>query len=117
MPSTQALALRALRLRDDIQPYDELRSILSHLLASLGVAADGQITGTAKLNDTPAYLRVTLFDHRNLRPVATTWSDPVTGAYTFTGLSLARKYLVLCDDHEQTHNAAIADWVEATTLI
>lgn len=74
---------------------------------------NGQISGTVKVSDVPAYRRVTLLDHRSLHPVAACWSDPETGAYTFTGLDTGRKYLVVCDDYTQTYNAAVADWVAA----
>ncbi len=74
-------------------------------------AFNGQIADIIKVTNTPARRRVTLLDHKTLRPVAQTWSDADTGVYTFTGLNPARRYLVIADDYTQTYNAAVADWV------
>ena len=111
MPSAQALALRALRLRSDTALYDSLGATLSKVDAACGVPANGHISAIAKLNNVPARLRITLLDHRTLRPVAATWSNPETGAYCFANLIPGRAYLVICDDYSQTYNAACADWV------
>ena len=74
---------------------------------------EGSIAGTVAVSGVPASRLVVLFDHYTMRPIASTWSDPVTGAYLFSGLALNRKYLVVCDDYTRTYNAAVADWVEA----
>lgn len=107
LPAPQGLALRLLRLHGDVRLYDGV--------LALGY---GQIAGTVAIFGTLARRRVTLFDHCTLRPLASVWSNPVTGAYVFSGLVLSRKYLVLCDDYSQTCNAAVADWVtaEAATI-
>jgi len=113
MPSVQGQALRALHLKTDMQLKDDWGAVLSSCDASAGLVFDGVISGTVAVSGVPAHRRVVLFHHRSLKPVASTWSDPVTGAYTFTGLNPAGKYLVVCDDYTQTYNAAVADWVEA----
>ena len=74
---------------------------------------EGSIAGTVAVSGVPASRLVVLFDHYTMRPIASTWSDPVTGAYLFSGLALNRKYLVVCDDYTRTYNAAVADWVVA----
>ena len=71
------------------------------------------IAGIVKVAGSPARRRVTLFDHRTLRPLARTWSDPETGDYGFNGLEAGNWYLVVCDDHRRQYNAAVADWVQA----
>ena len=115
MPSAQALALAESRVanRRDFQLYDGLGAILSQHDEAAGFTGDGQISGTVAVSGAPAQRRVVLFDHRTMRPLASTWSDPVTGAYSFSGLALNKKYLVVCDDYTRTYNAAVADWVEA----
>ena len=113
MPSAQALALMALRSYEDIQLYDGPGLIVSQYYEDSDHDIDGQISGTVAVSGAPAQRRVVLFDHRTMRPLASTWSDPVTGAYSFSGLALNKKYLVVCDDYTRTYNAAVADWVEA----
>ena len=94
---------------------DELRITRSPYEVNVGISRPtGVIIGSIKVNDIPERRRVTLINHRDLQPVAITYSDPVTGAYSFSGLSLNYKYLVICDDNQQIYNAAVADWVTAT---
>ena len=92
------------------QHRDEVPQFLAVFSRHMG---QGSISGTVAVSGVPASRLVVLFDHYTMRPLASTWSDPVTGAYLFTGLALNRKYLVVCDDYTQTYNAAVADWVVA----
>ena len=115
MPVASALALSVSRVsnRRDAQFYTDLGAILSQHDEAAGFIGNAQISGTVAISGVPASRLVVLFDHYTMRPLASTWSDPVTGAYLFTGLALNRKYLVVCDDYTRTYNAAVADWVEA----
>ena len=55
--------------------------------------------------------RVRLFDQRDNRLVAETWSDRVTGAYRFDYINPARVYVVVSYDHTGVYNAEILDAV------
>jgi len=116
MSSDQGLALAISRMSNhrDTLLYFDLEAILSHQDEASGFTGNGQVSGSVAVSGAPAQRRVTLFDHRTLRPLAQTWSDPVSGEYTFSGLAVGRKYLVICDDYTKTYNAAVADWVEAS---
>jgi len=115
MPSAPALALSVSRVsnRRDAQLYTGLGGVWSQHEEAAGFIGNAQLSGTVAISGVPASRLVVLFDHYTMRPVASTWSDPVTGAYSFTGLALNKKYLLVCDDYTQTYNAAVADWVEA----
>jgi len=78
------------------------------------ISGTGTITATLEVADIKVRRRVTLLDHKTMRPVAQTWSDALTGVYTFTGLDPFRRYLVIGDDYNQIYNAAVADWVVPT---
>ena len=72
----------------------------------------GRIAGTVKVDSTPDYpvwRRVRLFDRRDNRLVAETWSDPVTGGYAFDYINPARTYVVIAYDHTGVFNAEIRD--------
>ena len=81
-------------------------------LSELGGA--GRIAGTVKVDSTPDYpvwRRVRLFDRRDNRLVRETWSNPVTGAYSFDYINPARLYVVIAYDHTGIFNAEIRDSV------
>ncbi|MFM6988247.1 MAG: hypothetical protein ACKOXG_06195 [Arenimonas sp.] len=74
----------------------------------------GRIAGTVKVDSSPDYpvwRRVRLFDQRDNRLVAETWSDPVTGAYAFEYINPSRVYVVVSYDHTGVYNAEILDAV------
>ena len=78
------------------------------------LAGAGRIAGTVKVDSTPdypAWRRVRLFDRRDNRIVGETWSDPVTGAYSFDYINPARLYVVIAYDHTGVFNAEIRDSV------
>lgn len=72
----------------------------------------GKISGTVSVVGQPASRRVIVIERRFLKICALTNSDPKTGAYKFENLDPSLDYLVVCDDHTQTYNAAVADWVK-----
>lgn len=75
--------------------------------------------GTAKIsgtvaekhspNNTPVARKVVLLHERTLQTVQTTWSDAVTGAYSFTNIERGELYTVVSFDHTGTYRAVIAD--------
>ena len=79
-------------------------------LSDLG--GTGRIAGTVKVDsnpDYPVWRRVRLFDQRDNRLVAETWSDPVTGTYSFDYINPDRLYVVVSYDHTGVYNAEILD--------
>lgn len=60
-----------------------------------------RIWGTTKIKGTPnvpAKARVILQHQRSKLPVRETWSDPVTGAFEFTGIDANQQFLTLAED-------------------
>ena len=53
--------------------------------------------------------KVRLHDQRSARLLRESWSDPVTGAYRFTGLKVGPEYCVMAFDHERQNFAVAAD--------
>ena len=72
-----------------------------------------QISGTVKQQGTPSNTplarRVQLFMERSGRMIRETWSDPTTGAYTFTYLRGDQTYFVVSFDYAHDFRAVIAD--------
>ena len=63
----------------------------------------GTIYGTTKTKGTPnlpTKARVVLLHQRSKLPVRETWSDPVTGAFAFTGIDTNQQFLTLAEDAE-----------------
>ena len=77
-----------------------------------------KIEGTVKLrnspDNTPLSRRVFLIPQDTLSVLDATWSDPVTGVYSFIGLRGGRKFMVVSTDHTGQHRAVISDSLEAT---
>lgn len=72
-------------------------------------AGDLRITGTTKITGTPEMpvrRRVRLHEQATGRPVADTWSDATTGAYTFGNLG-AGTYYVTGFDHTGQYSGVI----------
>lgn len=66
------------------------------------VGGPGTIYGTTKTkgtpSNTPAKARVVLLHQRSKLPVRETWSDPITGAFAFTGIDTTQQFLTLAED-------------------
>ena len=63
----------------------------------------GPIYGTPKTKGTPnmpTKARVVLLHQRSKLPVRETWSDPVTGAFVFSGIDTSQQFLTLAEDAE-----------------
>lgn len=61
----------------------------------------GIIYGTTKtkgLPNAPTKARVVLLHQRSKQPVRETWSDPITGAFAFTGIDINQQFLTLAED-------------------
>lgn len=72
----------------------------------------GRIAGTVKSIGTPDYpvwRRVRLFSRRDNRLAQETWSDPVTGAYSFDYVSRVIDFTVIAYDHTGLYQAVISD--------
>jgi len=83
-------------------------------------AGTHRIVGTVKEKgvpqDVPVSRRVLLFDERANVVVRETWSDAVTGAYTFDSLNPDIRYLVIAYDHRHDYRAVIADNLTAEPM-
>lgn len=72
---------------------------------------NGTIYGTTKAKGTPnvpTRARVVLQHQRSKLPVRETWSDPVTGAFAFTGIDVGQQYLTLAEDAAGTFRPVAA---------
>ena len=61
----------------------------------------GTVYGTTKTKGTPnapTKARVVLLHQRSKLPVRETWSDPVTGAFVFSGIDTSQQFLALAED-------------------
>jgi hypothetical protein len=75
------------------------------------------ITGTVKRYDDPAFVpvarRVRLYNEQGRYMARETWSDPVTGVFTFSGILKGPKYTAMAYDHLGQYRALIIDGVDA----
>lgn len=74
---------------------------------------DGTVYGTVKTKATPDNLpvsrRVRLYQTKDMVLIRETWSDPVTGAYSFGQIAQGQDYTVIAHDYQQTFRAIGAD--------
>lgn len=115
------LTLQAWRWVEDITPHPLTYAPAErkhHALQGWAKSEDNghyRIHGTVTIEEEPQRRRVTLLLRRNMRVVAITWSDPITGEYAFEGIK-DDDYCLVCDDYGRTYNAAVADWVEPVAM-
>lgn len=80
----------------------------------------GRVSGTVRVDgatiDTPVYRRVRLFRDVDALMVAETWSDPVTGAYSFDYVDLTKTYTAISYDHTREFRAVAADNLTPTVI-
>lgn len=72
----------------------------------------GRIDGTVKVDSSPDYpvhRKVRCFRDRDAVCVGETWSDPVTGGYSFEYVDPAERYTVLAYDYTGAYRAVVAD--------
>jgi hypothetical protein len=85
-------------------PVDPVRVASSNrvrMARDMEFGGSGTIYGTTKIKgtpDTPTKARVRLLRDRDSLLARETWSDPATGAYSFTGIDIAQKFTVLAQD-------------------
>ncbi|MDP1980468.1 LamG domain-containing protein [Undibacterium sp.] len=99
--TTQSAALKPL-------PVGTTRNRESDLL----FGGRGRISGVTKVKGTPdaaVSTRVRLIREKDGLLVRETWSDPVTGAFTFANIAHGIKYTVLTYDHNHNERAVVAD--------
>ncbi len=76
-------------------------------------AGDGVIYGTVKEQGAPANVplrrKVLLLDETTNIIMRETWSDAVTGAYSFASIDRSRRYTVITYDYLRNYRAVIAD--------
>ncbi len=73
---------------------------------------NGRVSGTTKVKGSPNVAvrrRVRLLRERDGMMIRETWSDPVTGAYSFDYINENYQYTVISYDHDHNHRAVIAD--------
>jgi hypothetical protein len=79
---------------------------------------DGTITGTVKVKGTPSNVpvsrKVRLIRDVDALCIRETWSDPITGAYTFAEIDRTVSYTVLSYDYTESFRAVVADRVLPT---
>lgn len=80
----------------------------------------GQIEGTVKKAaapiNTPVSRLVRLYREPTGLLVQSVWSDPLTGAYHFAGVSMRYRYTVISFDHTGAYRAVIADNITAELM-
>lgn len=73
----------------------------------------GRVYGTVKEDsdptDTPLHRQVVLHRHPDGLAIRSMWSDPVTGEYSFDGISEDYKYYVVAFDYTETYTAVTKD--------
>jgi hypothetical protein len=67
----------------------------------------GVITGLVTVAGAPAWRRVRLFRDIDGQCMGEKWSDPKTGAVTFTGLNSGHAYTGLAYDHTGTYQSMV----------
>lgn len=104
----------------DRAPYGMPNSLTAGLANPFEFKGRGRITGTVAEKALPANtpLRRKVMLHRLPEGlfVAATWSDAVTGEYTFDHIKPECKYTVTSYDHTGTYRAVIADNLVPTPL-
>lgn len=77
------------------------RSMGAGMACDVEFGGPGTIYGTTKTKgapNTPTKARVVLLHQRSKQPVRETWSDPVTGAFAFTGIDTNQQFITLAED-------------------
>lgn len=84
-------------------PSQSMMSVGVQMTRDVEVGGGGTIYGTTKTKGTPnlpTKARVVLLHQRSKLPVREAWSDPVTGAFAFTGIDTTQQFLTLAEDAE-----------------
>lgn len=107
--SFDPLSIRTAAMRADVAASAAVSAHSASMAARLQMARDVEFGGRAALwgttkakgtPNTPTKARVVLMHQRSKLPVRETWSDPVTGAFAFTGIDTTQQFLTLAEDAE-----------------
>lgn len=84
-----------------------------------GFYETGTIAGTVKtqiapLSLVPTYCKVVMFRDHDHQPIYEMWTDPVTGAYSFSGMDKHLSYTVIAFHPTLAYRAVLADGVFPT---
>lgn len=86
-----------------VPTHHAVRAVGAQLARDVEFGGLGTIYGTTKTKGTPhlpTKARVVLQHQRSKLPVRETWSDPVTGAFVFSGIDTSQQFLALAEDAE-----------------
>jgi hypothetical protein len=112
---TQPVPDLAALLRFSHRAFHRLAGTRNHYYAGAH-----HITGTVKEKDLPedrpVSRRVLLFDERTYAVVRETWSDAITGTYSFEKISPVPRYVVIAYDYKHNFRAVIADNLRAEPM-
>ncbi len=84
-----------------------------------GAFETGTISGTVKtqtapLTLVPTFCKVVMFRDHDHQPIYEKWTDPVTGAYSFSGMDKHLSYTVIAFHPTLAYRAVLADGVFPT---
>ncbi|MFD2379205.1 LamG domain-containing protein [Ottowia pentelensis] len=116
LPSTQHTAASAAQIAASapVPAFSTRRTAPLQLARDVEVGGPGTIYGTTQTKgtpNTPTKARVVLLCQRSKLPVRETWSDPVTGAFEFTGLDERTEFIALAQDSTGSFRPVAADRV------
>ncbi|MGJ7506854.1 LamG-like jellyroll fold domain-containing protein [Variovorax sp. GT1P44] len=96
-----------------------LRGRTDYISGVLGQGV-GRISGTTRKvgipNNVPVRVRVRLVRERDFLPMRETWSDPITGAYSFDYVDELQTYTVVAFDHTHDERAVVGDNLTPTII-
>ena len=84
-----------------VPAFSTRRAAPLQLARDIEFGGPGTIYGTTKTKGTPnvpTKARVVLLHQRSKLPARETWSDPVTGAFAFTGIDTTQQFITLAED-------------------
>lgn len=76
----------------------------------------GAVSKEAVNESMPVWRRVRLHEQRSGRLIRETWSDSVTGVYSFSGLKIGPEYCAIAFDHEGQFTGVVADRLQAEVM-
>lgn len=90
-----------LAVSSPVPAFSTKRISRAQMARDVEFGGQARIWGTTKIKGTPnvpTKARVVLQHQRSKLPVRETWSDPVTGAFEFTGIDASQQFLTLAED-------------------
>lgn len=102
-----------------ISPYSTER-LAAAVARDVEFGGSGTVYGTTKTKGTPnlpTKARVVLLHQRSKLPVRETWSDPVTGAFVFSGIDTSQQFLTLAEDADGNFRPVAANRLTPEVLV